>query len=126
VKKLRVGQRVTAIRSGGEWQGRVRRGIGSQAAWATNGPTDRLLTADEEGITWARGWCGEAVDALRAYIALTERRRPELGSIGEFIRSTYKRYQALPPPQKIAVTAAAAAVAEVAISALAVPLARKT
>jgi hypothetical protein len=139
VKKLKVGQRVTVV-------GKATREIVRATVYAVQPlPGGREHVAvqvlgrveirhefeHEEGITWARGWRGKAIDALRAYVALTDTGMQfspiDMGSVlHEFMHKTYKRFAALPPGQKLLAVGAAAVTAEVVISALAVPLARKT
>jgi hypothetical protein len=138
MKKLKVGQRVTVV---GKASGKIVHatfygvrpapdgGMRMEVLVQVLGTVEvRREFESEEGITWARGWRGKAVDALRAYIALNEVQSPpdlglfSAGVIGSFMRKTYDRFVALSPEQQAAVAAAGVA----AISALAKPLARKT
>jgi hypothetical protein len=133
VKKLKVGQRVTVV-------GKATREIMRATVYAMQPPPggrERVAVQvlgsvefrhefeHEEGITWARGWRGKAVDALRAYVALTDTGRAR-SSLLDLVAGLGRRYAALPPGQKLLAVGAATVAAEIAISTLAVPLARKT
>lgn len=87
---MKRGTRVTVLRGGVVWRGRVLGRFAHDSFEASNdGPTNRILDPAKEGSDWCRGWKGRAVDALRAAAALAEPPRKN-GMLAGFL-ATYGR-----------------------------------
>jgi hypothetical protein len=127
-KPLKLGQRVTVVRST-IWRGRV---IAIQANGTIEASNDghslgfRTFVLADEGIDWARGWRGAAINALHATRALadTAPREPDLIDL---VTRWGKSFSALPSVQKLGIIAGATVAAEMLLTALDKPTsARKT